>query len=237
MKTASGLPCAFSVSAPLTCSEDVALYTPGESVWPGTVNPEGKLPDGLRPAASLYAVVRSDWATTATASAECTAPFTVPGGNPVIAVPGLTPRSPLIVLGPVLVTVDPASTAKLPAVPRPTGATAAPAANGSFAPLFPEVSQCVITFNLTGLAAARPNGRSRSGGSSCWPPLPWQLPVERLARRMPPRPGRCCPCKFQQHSWHDYRLPRRSGQRPGRPKIQIHSGPRQESCCTPRRGR
>ena len=41
------------------------------------------------------------------------------------AVPGLTPRSPLIALGPVLVTVEPASTAKLSAVPRPTGAWAA----------------------------------------------------------------------------------------------------------------
>jgi hypothetical protein len=128
MKTASGLPCALRVSAPPTSSEDVALYTPGRSVWPAPMNP-GTLPDGLRPAASLYAVVRSDWAPAATASAECTAPFTMPGGNPVIAVPGLTPRSPLTMLGPVLVTVDPASTAKLPAVPRPTGATAAPAAD------------------------------------------------------------------------------------------------------------
>ena len=41
------------------------------------------------------------------------------------ALPGLTPRSPLMVLGPVLVTVEPASTAKLVAVPRPTGAWAA----------------------------------------------------------------------------------------------------------------
>ena len=39
------------------------------------------------------------------------APFTVPGGNPVTAVPGLTPRSPLMTLGPVLVTVVPARTA------------------------------------------------------------------------------------------------------------------------------
>jgi hypothetical protein len=42
-------------------------------------------------------------------------------------VPGLTPRLPLMLLGPMLVTVDPARTAKLPAVPRPTGASAAPA--------------------------------------------------------------------------------------------------------------
>jgi len=83
---------------------------------------------GLRPAASLYAVTRSDWAPAATPSAECMVPsVTIPGGNPVTAVPGLTPRSPLIALGPVLVTVLPARTAKLPAVPRPTGAVAAPA--------------------------------------------------------------------------------------------------------------
>ncbi len=55
------------------------------------------------------------------------APVTMPGGNPVIAVPGLTPRSPLMTLAPVLVTALPASTPKLPAVPRPTVATAAPA--------------------------------------------------------------------------------------------------------------
>jgi hypothetical protein len=53
--------------------------------------------------------------------------LTMPGGNPVTAVPGLTPRSPSIVLGPVLVTVLPARTAKLAAVPRFTGAVAAPA--------------------------------------------------------------------------------------------------------------
>src|ERR1700691_2222969 len=52
---------------------------------------------------------------------------TMPGGNPVTAVPGLTPRSPLMLLGPVLVTVVPARTAKLPAVPSPTGAVAATA--------------------------------------------------------------------------------------------------------------
>jgi hypothetical protein len=45
----------------------------------------------------------------------------------VIAVPGLSPTSPLITDGPVLVTVVPPSTAKLAAVPRPTGASAAAA--------------------------------------------------------------------------------------------------------------
>jgi len=38
------------------------------------------------------------------------------------AVPGLKPRSPVMVVGPVLVIVEPARTAKASAVPRPTGA-------------------------------------------------------------------------------------------------------------------
>jgi len=41
----------------------------------------------------------------------------VPGGKPVTAVPGLTPRSPVIVLRPVLVTVEAPRTAKLCAEP------------------------------------------------------------------------------------------------------------------------
>ena len=74
----------------------------------------------------MYAMVRSLWACAATASAWwMTPPVTRPGGNPVTAVPGLTPISPLTRLGPVLVTVVPASTAKLSAVPSPTGAWAA----------------------------------------------------------------------------------------------------------------
>jgi hypothetical protein len=36
----------------------------------------------------------------------------------VIAVPGLTPKSPVTTVAPVLVTVEPAKTAKLAAVPR-----------------------------------------------------------------------------------------------------------------------
>jgi hypothetical protein len=42
----------------------------------------------------------------------------VPGGKPITAEPGLKPKSPVITLGPVLVTVEPARTAKLSAVPR-----------------------------------------------------------------------------------------------------------------------
>jgi hypothetical protein len=48
-------------------------------------------------------------------------PFKIPGGKPVTAVPGLTPRSPVTVVALVLVTVDPASTANPPADPSATG--------------------------------------------------------------------------------------------------------------------
>src|SRR5580658_3161761 len=96
-KTALGSPPASRVSDPPTSSEEDALYTPGASVWPAPMK-AGTLAVGLRPAASLYAVVRSDWAPAATPSALWIVPLdTMPGGNPVTAVPGLTPRSPLIV--------------------------------------------------------------------------------------------------------------------------------------------
>ncbi len=39
-------------------------------------------------------------------------PLMTPGGNPVMAVPGLNPTSPLIIEGPVLVIVEPAIIAK-----------------------------------------------------------------------------------------------------------------------------
>src|ERR1700691_5408541 len=48
-------------------------------------------------------------------------PVTIPGGNPVKAVPGLTPRFPCTTVAPVLVTVEPARTPKLAADPRGTG--------------------------------------------------------------------------------------------------------------------
>jgi hypothetical protein len=75
----------------------------------------------------LYAVVKSIWACAATASVMCWTPFTMPGGNPVTELPGLRPRFPLMTVRPALVTVVPARTPKLLAVPRPTGAVAATA--------------------------------------------------------------------------------------------------------------
>jgi hypothetical protein len=50
--------------------------------------------------------------------------LTVPGGNPVAEVPGFKPRLPLITVDPVLVTVVPARTAKLDAVPKFTAVAA-----------------------------------------------------------------------------------------------------------------
>lgn len=124
---AAGSPWALRVSEPPISSEDAELYTPGPNVWPAPMN-MGTLVAGVSPAAVLYAVVRSDWAIAATVvAAWMVPPVTTPGGNPVTAVPGLTPTSPLMRLRPVLVTVVPAITAKLLAVPRPTGVTAAPA--------------------------------------------------------------------------------------------------------------
>jgi hypothetical protein len=84
-------------------------------------------------AAALYAVVKSVCACSATASAEWVVPCTIPGGKPEIAVPGLTPRSPVSTEEPVFVTLWPARTAKLPAVPRSTEVAAALALPGNSA--------------------------------------------------------------------------------------------------------
>jgi hypothetical protein len=85
-----------------------------------------------RPAALLYAVVKSLWACSAGASAECFTPPNTPGGKPLIAVPGLTPTLASNVLGPVFVTLWPARTEYADAVPSSTGAgPAAPAGAGS----------------------------------------------------------------------------------------------------------
>src|SRR5277367_6028656 len=59
----------------------------------------------------------------ATASEMCVSPSTC--GAPVTEEPGARPRLPNMVVGPVFVTVDPASTEKGVAVPRPMDAAAA----------------------------------------------------------------------------------------------------------------
>jgi hypothetical protein len=113
---------------------------------------------GVRPAASLYAVVRSDWACSATASAACWVPLTTcPGGKPVTALPGLTPKSPEMSDGPVLVTVVPANTAKLLAVPNPTGGWAA---NAGDVPANPQTTTMAAVVPTASTAAANPRRRS-----------------------------------------------------------------------------
>src|ERR1041385_1710006 len=101
-----------------------------------------KIKVGVRPAASLYAVVKAACAWAAVASAIWIVPLTV--GDPVTDVPGLNPRSPLIVVGPVLVTVEAARTANVLADPRATGAGP------------PDVPAAVVKLQLTSLASAVP---------------------------------------------------------------------------------
>src|SRR6185369_12312748 len=122
MNTAFTSPCASSVRSPEEISRDeVDLYRPGVRVWPPRF-PASVIAPRVRPAASLYAVVKSSCAWAAAGSPAWIVPLTVPGGKPVTAVPGLSPRSPLIVVGPVLVTVEAARTANVLADPRTTGA-------------------------------------------------------------------------------------------------------------------
>jgi hypothetical protein len=70
-----------------------------------------------RAAVSLYAAVNANCAPSAVASPACTTPPTMPGGNPTTEVLGLTPRSPLNTVVPLLVTPVPPSTEKVAADP------------------------------------------------------------------------------------------------------------------------
>jgi len=66
-----------------------------------------------------YAAVTPSWACAATALPAWIEPFvTLVARMPVTALPGLTPSEPRIVVGPVLVTVEPARTANAAALPR-----------------------------------------------------------------------------------------------------------------------
>src|SRR6185369_10096529 len=79
------------------------------------------------PSAWVYAVARSSCARIAAASFACRVPLRLPGGNPVTAVPGLTPKSPVTSVLPVLMTVVLPSTANDPAAPRAGAPAATPA--------------------------------------------------------------------------------------------------------------
>jgi len=78
-------------------------------------------------------------------SATCCVPITEPGGKPVTEVPGLNPKSPVIVVAPVLVIVVLAKTAKLSALKRFT-AVAALAALGPLKPTPKERTSMVTKF-------------------------------------------------------------------------------------------
>src|SRR2546428_6448149 len=122
MRPGLASPWASSGSPPEEISgEEVDLKGPGVGVSPPRF-PANRTAPTVRPAASLYAVVKSSCAWAAAGSPAWIVPLTVRGGNPVTAVPGLSPRSPLTVVAPVLVTVEPARTANVLAAPRATGA-------------------------------------------------------------------------------------------------------------------
>src|SRR2546421_12888875 len=122
MNTAFASPWASSVRSPEEISsEEVDVYRPGVRVCPPRL-PAIVIAPTVRPAALLYAVVKASCAWAAAGSPAWIAPLTIPGRNPVTAVPGLSPRSPLTLVAPVLVTVEPARTANVVAAPRAMGA-------------------------------------------------------------------------------------------------------------------
>src|SRR5213075_443071 len=120
MNTAFASPWASRVRSPEEISsDDVDVYRPGVRDWPPRF-PATVIAPTVRPAASLYAVVKSSCAWAAAESATCIVPMTV--GDPVTDVPGLSPRSPVTVVAPVLVIVEAPRTANVMVDPRATGA-------------------------------------------------------------------------------------------------------------------
>ena len=103
-------------------SEDWDLYRPGGRVCPPRF-PATVIGAVDRPAASLYAMVKEACACCATESPACIVPITCPGGSPGTQVPAQTPRTPLIMLGPVLVTAAPARIANFAVVAGAVGGT------------------------------------------------------------------------------------------------------------------
>nr|WP_254896773.1 hypothetical protein [Amycolatopsis sp. Hca4] len=104
--TASGLPCASRVTVPVRASAAPAWCTPA---WKVRV-PRSPTTSvcALREEASPWAASRSACACWAAGSFTCRLPATMPGGNPLTEVLGLTPRSPLRTVGPVFTTPVPA---------------------------------------------------------------------------------------------------------------------------------
>jgi hypothetical protein len=130
-------PCSVSGFGPFMVNDpsEGDWYTPEVRVTP-LRSTGSEVLVGVSAAAALYAVVRSFWAPSATLPLVkmLYGGSTSPGGKPVTAEPGSTPKSPEMVVegeGPelVLVTVVAARTAKGVAVPRFTVVAAANAAN------------------------------------------------------------------------------------------------------------
>jgi hypothetical protein len=114
MNTALQFPPPSRVRVPVSAAVVVKQYTPGPT---GLMPP---LPKSVpvrsvvhvRLVASVYAAVSAASPAIDAASLLSVVPkATTPGGNPVIAVPGATPRFPTTTVDPVLVTVDPPRTA------------------------------------------------------------------------------------------------------------------------------
>src|SRR6185503_1733975 len=84
MNTAFASPWASRVrSLEEISSDDVDVYRPGVRVWPPRF-PASVIAPTVRPAASLYAAVRSSCACAAAGSPAWIVPLTVPGGKPEI---------------------------------------------------------------------------------------------------------------------------------------------------------
>jgi len=82
--------------------------------------PPATVVNGVSPDATPKAAVEEVCAPSDAASAAFVVPFTRPGGKPVIEVPGESPTSPVMTLGPVFVIVVPATIAYGVAAPRLT---------------------------------------------------------------------------------------------------------------------
>lgn len=118
---ASAFPLASNVRSPdEMASEDVDLYNPGVRVSPPRLPDNVTISVEVLPARSLYAAVRSSFAWLEVALLICCDPFNIPGGNPPIEEPGLSPMSPVMLVAPVLVIDDPARTASVAVPPSAT---------------------------------------------------------------------------------------------------------------------
>src|SRR5438309_11880165 len=111
MKTALASPWASRVRSPdEISSEEVDLYRPGVRVSPPRF-PATPIAPTVRPAPSLYAVVKSPWACAEVGSPAWIDPVTL--RLPLTPVPRPTPRSPATEVAPVLVTVELARSPKV----------------------------------------------------------------------------------------------------------------------------